>query len=99
MTTRVIRVEGILLSKKAPIRYSLILSLLKKKADKEAYEKTVTEVGRVCAKHGYLDDPIIGLTPEKNPRLVVACPWCSGKEAFELWEQQVPLAPKSEKKD
>lgn len=67
------------------VRYSTSLSALRMQgADETAatLEKLKAEHGSLCAVHGELKDPVIGILGDQ---VAFVCPWCSGPEILAAW--------------
>lgn len=80
--------KGLLESKGGPLRSSLIIERLHDQGHSDSANR-ISElrdrVGRLCAIHGRLDDPIIALLGED---IAFACPWCSDPEVLKQWEAE-----------
>jgi hypothetical protein len=69
------------------LRFSRMVAALKEGGTEEeiAVIKRLVEENRECPKHGYLEDPIVGLAGEKA---AVICPHCSSPEILAAWEKE-----------
>ena len=80
--------EGLLTSKGGPLRSSIIIERLHDQGNSESANRIAEmrdRVGRLCAIHGRLDDPIIALL---GPDVAFACPWCSAPDVLKKWEAE-----------
>jgi hypothetical protein len=74
------------------LRYSTSLSKLRAAGtseDKIAEYERAKEAAAICPEHGFVEDPIVGITMVRGfQEVAFACPWCSGSEMLERWEKE-----------
>lgn len=80
------------LSSGGSLRYSTYLRALRKNGAEDIAARLEAEKGNFgshCPTHGFLEDPILGVTGEGDDRRAVfGCPFCSSPEVLALWRKE-----------